>query len=168
MKGSVKKVEPNLRNTSGNCGGLLMGTSSSSYLPSSGHQGQKKRGERTTSTTTGRSFTGQGPITSSMEKRVSPRTSRLPTANGIFLKIFPFHICLSVLHSSLFGLKVRTGSSIEMNRPSGTTLPSWPLRGSRECYQSKKGNGFLLIHKYEILFMYFTKNTISLCSIVNH
>ena len=140
MKGSVKKVEPSLRKTSGNCAGLLMGTSSTSYLPSSGHQGQKKRGE-------GRSFTGQGPITSSMEKRISPRTSRLPTAasstNGIFLKIFPFHICLSVLHSSLFGLKVRTGSSIEMNWPSGTTLPSWPLRGSRECYQSKKGKWIL-------------------------
>ena len=99
MKGSVKKVEPSLRKTSGNCAGLLMGTSSTSYLPSSGHQGQKKRGE-------GRSFTGQGPITSSMEKRISPRTSRLPTAasstNGIFLKIFPFHICLSVCPPFIF------------------------------------------------------------------
>ena len=91
MKGSVKKDEP--RNNSGNCGGLLMGTSCS-YLPSSGLQGQKKRGE-------GRSF-GQGPITSSMEKRVSPRSRLPPSSNGnIFLKIFPFHH-LSVLSPFVF------------------------------------------------------------------
>ena len=142
MKGSVKKDEP--RNNSGNCGGLLMGTSCS-YLPSSGLQGQKKRGE-------GRSF-GQGPITSSMEKRVSPRSRLPPSSNGnIFLKIFPFHH-LSVLHSSLFGLKVWTGSSsIEMNRPSGTTLASWPLRSSRECYHLLQKGILLQKYTYEIVF----------------